>query len=175
MKAHHVQTSLVWLVWSLRTGLACVGLLVLLGSLAVAQPAEDMVSAYYAVHAASQFKAAPALDCPRIVPLTPSGEAQYPHGTNKINILMALALGAYEPEVEAEELELLDKPGVERVARFGGPGLCGYYQPARCGPRNCVAACVTCLYDYCRIRGGSCEDCKAWMEECKGRCPEHRR
>ena len=155
MKAHHVKTSAAWQAWSLRTGLACVWLIAILGSLAMAPAADDVLSASYALQAASQFKAAPAFDCPRIT--LPSQK------------------GAYETEVEAEEFALLDKSVVEKVARLGGRGSCGYSNPARCGPRNCVAACVTCGYDNCRINGGSCEECKAWMEECKDRCPEHRR
>jgi hypothetical protein len=89
-------------------------------------------------------------------------------------LLMALSLGACETEVESEILALLDTPGVEKVASIG-KGSCTYYNPPRCGPRNCVAMCVTCLYDQCRIEGGSCQECKAEMEECKDRCPEHRR
>jgi len=49
---------------------------------------------------------------------------------------------------------------------------CGYKSPPRCGARNCVAMCVTCLYDACRAAGGSCTDCKRDMELCKDDCGE---
>jgi hypothetical protein len=49
---------------------------------------------------------------------------------------------------------------------------CGYKSPPRCGARNCVAMCVTCLYDLCRATGGSCADCKQDMELCKDECGE---
>lgn len=47
-----------------------------------------------------------------------------------------------------------------------------YSWPPRCGPRNCVAACVTCLYDICRSSGGSVEQCNAQKELCKQSCAE---
>ena len=86
----------------------------------------------------------------------------------------ALEGGECEPQVESEALALVDTPGVEKVASIGS-GSRTYYNPPRCGPRNCVAMCVTCLYDRCRIEGGSHQECRAEMEECKDRCPEHRR
>jgi hypothetical protein len=50
--------------------------------------------------------------------------------------------------------------------------VCDYKTPPRCGPRGCVAMCVTCFYDRCRANGGSCEACKADMEVCKWWCAQ---
>ena len=52
--------------------------------------------------------------------------------------------------------------------------LMDYRDPPRCGPRNCVAMCVTCEYDICRIFGGTREECRAEMEQCKDDCSEPR-
>ncbi|HKE18622.1 MAG TPA: hypothetical protein VKB80_27280 [Kofleriaceae bacterium] len=52
-------------------------------------------------------------------------------------------------------------------------GSCGYDDPPRCDtPRNCVAWCISCLYDICRISGKSCEQCRGEMEACKVQCDE---
>lgn len=50
---------------------------------------------------------------------------------------------------------------------------CTSISPPRCGPRNCVAMCVTCLFDICRLYGGSCSECRAEMEYCKQDCYDH--
>ena len=50
--------------------------------------------------------------------------------------------------------------------------LSDFHDPPRCGPRNCVAMCVTCEYDICRISGGTRQDCRAEMEICKDECGE---
>jgi hypothetical protein len=52
---------------------------------------------------------------------------------------------------------------LSRVAAAGRD----YVSPPRCGPRNCWAMCVTCLYDLCRASGGSVADCQAERELCK--------
>ncbi|HMJ57362.1 MAG TPA: hypothetical protein VK540_35070 [Polyangiaceae bacterium] len=68
------------------------------------------------------------------------------------------------------------EPASESAAQNEGDSssllACGYKSPPRCGPRNCVAMCVTCLYDICRATGGSCTDCKRDMELCKDDCGE---
>ena len=48
-----------------------------------------------------------------------------------------------------------------------------YFATPRCGPRPCIAMCVTCLYDRCRISGGTVEECKEDMESCKESCVGH--
>ena len=40
----------------------------------------------------------------------------------------------------------------------------------RCGPRNCIAMCVTCFYDLCLKNGGSIKECSKEMESCKEDC-----
>jgi len=47
-----------------------------------------------------------------------------------------------------------------------------YVSPPRCGPRNCVAMCVTCFYDICRASGGTVEQCNLQKEYCKDSCYE---
>ncbi|MEE9354577.1 MAG: hypothetical protein V3U75_03215 [Methylococcaceae bacterium] len=47
-----------------------------------------------------------------------------------------------------------------------------YSWPPRCGPRNCVARCVTCEYDLCRASGGSAKQCNEQKELCKQVCEE---
>jgi len=67
-----------------------------------------------------------------------------------------------------------EDPSSESVGQGDPSSLtaCGFKSPPRCGPRNCVAMCVTCLYDVCRASGGSCADCKREMELCKDDCGE---
>ena len=48
-----------------------------------------------------------------------------------------------------------------------------YTSLPRCGPRNCVAMCVTCFYDICRASGGTVKQCKSQMEYCKDGCYEN--
>jgi len=40
----------------------------------------------------------------------------------------------------------------------------------RCGPRNCVAMCVTCLFDACLRSGDSVAECEAEREDCIQSC-----
>lgn len=44
------------------------------------------------------------------------------------------------------------------------------FWPPRCGPRNCIAMCVTCEYDCCLHSGGSLAECQADRESCKELC-----
>jgi hypothetical protein len=66
---------------------------------------------------------------------------------------------------DVDEAVLEETGEAEQAVRIGD-----YYNPPRCGPRNCVAMCVTCEYDICRIYGGSINACKAEMELCKDDC-----
>ena len=72
------------------------------------------------------------------------------------------------PQIQEETSAVVT--GDESVTEPAEPGCAPPIVPARCGPRNCVARCVTCLYDFCRQSGGSCLQCKARMEVCKRRC-----
>jgi hypothetical protein len=86
--------------------------------------------------------------------------------------MSVLTLSACMTEVEPEEEVLpVDEPAAEEQYIVGS-GSCAYYVPPRCGPRNCVAMCATCFYDFCRGSGGSCSSCKAQMEACKDECYE---
>jgi hypothetical protein len=60
----------------------------------------------------------------------------------------------------------------DNTTRLGQQVFQDFKNPPRCGPRNCVAMCVTCEYDICRIHGGSISACKAEMEVCKADCNE---
>ncbi len=87
--------------------------------------------------------------------------------------ISVLGMGAcIVEEQEPPEVIELEEPELGTEARIG-TGSCAYYNPPRCGPRNCVAECVTCSYDICRINGGSCSTCKAAMEDCKDSCAEN--
>ena len=83
---------------------------------------------------------------------------------------LALGLGACVVEEEdPDEFITVDEPDLEEEAVIG-TGACSYTSPPRCGPRNCVARCVSCFYDICRASGESCSACKAQMEQCKASC-----
>jgi hypothetical protein len=72
-----------------------------------------------------------------------------------------------------DDLSAPDPGAAEPAIGVQSEALCGApVRPARCGPRNCVAMCVTCLYDLCRAHGGSCTDCRHDMELCKDDCNE---
>jgi hypothetical protein len=76
--------------------------------------------------------------------------------------LFALTLGACATEESPAES---DTTRVGQEVRIGD-----YYNPPRCGPRNCVAMCVTCEYDLCRISGSSASECDAESEFCIDAC-----
>lgn len=62
-------------------------------------------------------------------------------------------------------------PAENDVASAGQElGGVGYSNPPRCGPRNCVATCVTCYYDICRIYGGTAAECNVEKQGCIDEC-----
>jgi predicted small lipoprotein YifL len=66
-----------------------------------------------------------------------------------------------------QEAEIFDAKSLQSA------GSCGFHDPPRCDtPRNCVAWCISCLYDICRLEGKSCEQCRGEMEACKVQCDE---
>ncbi|NUP06908.1 MAG: hypothetical protein HOW73_12720 [Polyangiaceae bacterium] len=77
---------------------------------------------------------------------------------------------------ESESTELDETQGEETVGDEAvdqaeeAVKIGDYYWPPRCGPRNCVAMCVTCEYDICRHFGGSIAQCKSELELCKSEC-----
>lgn len=83
-------------------------------------------------------------------------------------LLAINCVGVETEETNADEDVVEEETGdATQAIRIGD-----YYNPPRCGPRNCVAMCVTCEYDICRIFGGSIADCQAEMEVCKEVCYE---
>ncbi len=85
-------------------------------------------------------------------------------------LLAINCVGVESQESEESELDeaVLEETGeAEQAVKIGD-----YYNPPRCGPRNCVAMCVTCEYDLCRIYGGSIAECNAEKETCKDICYE---
>jgi hypothetical protein len=90
-------------------------------------------------------------------------------------LITLCAAGCYRG-VEASPTTDSAEPSAEKgVSSETGQSLqaaSGYKTPPRCGPRNCVAMCVTCFYDLCRAAGGTCSDCKQEMELCKDECGE---
>lgn len=74
------------------------------------------------------------------------------------------------PEPNASQVEVSWDSHTEGLEV--SPQSCTGVDPPRCGPRNCVAMCVTCLFDICRLSGGSCSQCRDEMELCKEMCNE---
>ncbi|MBL8744168.1 MAG: hypothetical protein JNK04_23835 [Myxococcales bacterium] len=80
-------------------------------------------------------------------------------------LLAINCVGVESEETEADEDAVEETGEAEQAIKIGD-----YYNPPRCGPRNCEAMCVTCYYDICRIQGGSVSECNAEKELCKDEC-----
>jgi hypothetical protein len=96
----------------------------------------------------------------------------YPMAFALLTIMTASCYRGAEPSPTVDSAEPSTESEAEIVGESSLAAACGYKSPPRCGPRNCVAMCVTCLYDICRASGGSCTDCKREMEACKDECGE---
>jgi len=87
-------------------------------------------------------------------------------------LITLLALGcSSDPEASSpsDSADPSPDPSGQETGDASTQGACSYRTP-RCGPRNCIAMCVTCFYDHCRAAGRSCSDCKWEMERCKYWC-----
>jgi hypothetical protein len=85
-----------------------------------------------------------------------------------VSLLCGLALVGCSMEDEQQPVSR-DQPAALMTSSMAASNR-DYSSPPRCGPRNCVAMCVTCLYDICRASGGSISICKQSMELCKDDC-----